>query len=387
MMNITEVRSAKESKEFLEVPAAIYKEYSEWIRPLDKDINEVFDKSRNKTFRHGFITRWILYDDNKRTIGRIAAFVNRKYKNKGDDVPVGGIGFFECINDREAAELLFETAKKWLSDNGMEAMDGPINFGERDKWWGLLISGFQSPLYCMNYNPPYYQQLFEGYGFQPFFYQYCYGMHTQETLQPKFYERHQKLSADPGFTARHIRKNDLEKAAADFYTIYNKAWAGHAGNKEMSLEMCRKIFSSMKPVMDEKVVWFAYYNEDPIAMFVNLPDLNQWFKYLNGKFGWFEKLRFLWYKATKINKRFLGLAFGVVPEFQAMGVDSFLIVEAAKIIQPQLHYEEYEMMWIGDFNPKMIAVAENLTPVKSRILTTYRYIFDRNKPFHRHPFL
>ncbi len=90
-------------------------------------------------------------------IGRIAAFINKKYKNKGDDVPVGGIGFFECINDQDAADMLFDVAKHWLLQQGMEAMDGPINFGERDRWWGLVVEGFQTTVYCMNYNPPYYK--------------------------------------------------------------------------------------------------------------------------------------------------------------------------------------------------------------------------------------
>ena len=102
------------------------------------------------------LIRWILKDDEGKLIGRIAAFTNKKYKNKGDDVPVGGIGFFECINNQEAADLLFDNAKHWLIQKGMEAMDGPINFGERDRWWGLITDGFTPPLYCMNYNPPYY---------------------------------------------------------------------------------------------------------------------------------------------------------------------------------------------------------------------------------------
>ena len=139
--------------------------------------------------------------------------------------------------------------------------------------------------------------------------------------------------------------------------------------------------------MDEKIVWFAYYDKNPIAIFINLPDLNQWFKYLDGKFGLWQKLKFLWIKATRKNPRFVGIVFGIVPEWQGKGIDSYIIVEAAKIIQANLQYEEYEMQWIGDFNPKMIALAENLTPIRSRQLTTYRYYFDREKPFHRHPFL
>jgi hypothetical protein len=86
-------------------------------------------------------------------IGRIAAFVNKRYKNKGDDVPVGGMGFFDCINNQEAADMLLDVARHWLGQRGMEAMDGPINFGERDKWWGLLVEGFHEPLWSMNFNP------------------------------------------------------------------------------------------------------------------------------------------------------------------------------------------------------------------------------------------
>ncbi|KIC92808.1 hypothetical protein [Flavihumibacter solisilvae] len=386
-MRIVEVQTSQHCRQFLDLPVIIYKDLSEWIRPLDKDIEEVFSPAKNKAFRQGAATRWLLLNGDGMPVGRIAAFINKKYRNKGDNGPVGGIGFFECINDFESARLLFDTAADWLKNKGMEAMDGPINFGERDKWWGLVTDGFQSPLYCMNYNPPYYKALMEQYGFMPFFNQVCFGMHPKEMLPKKLIERHQVLENDPAFRASQFRKDQLEKFAADFHIVYNKAWAGHAGNKEMSLEQCRKIFRSMKPVMDEKIIWFAYYNEEPIAIFINLPDLNQWFRYMNGKFGWFHKLLFLLIKATRPNKRCVGIVFGVTPEWQNKGVDSFLIVEASKIFRSQLSYEEYEMQWIGDFNPKMIAVAEKLTPIRTRTLTTYRYLFDREKPFQRHPVL
>lgn len=386
-MQLVEVLSPAQARSFLDLPVMIYKDIPEWIRPLNKDIEEVFNRSKNKSFRFGTVIRWILVDEKGNTIGRIAAFTNSRYKNKGDEGKIGGVGFFECINNQRAATILLDGARDWLLEKGMTAMDGPINFGERDKWWGMLTQGFQSPLYCMNYNPPYYTGLFEAYGFQPFYRQYCFGMQSQEILQPKFFDRHAALAKDPAFSASYIRKAALDKFAGDFHQVYNKAWAKHAGNKEMSLEQCKKIFRAMKPVMDEKISWFAYHNNIPIAIFINLPDLNQWFKYLNGKFGLLQKLRFLYLKATRKNPRFLGIVFGVVPEWQGKGVDSYIIVEAAKLIQKELPYLEYEMQWIGDFNPKMIAVAESLTPHRSRMLTTYRKLFDPNQPFVRHPML
>ena len=154
-MQIIPVTDNTTAQQFIQTAVAINKSDPNWIRPLDKDINEAFDAKKNKAFRFGEAIRWILKDDEGKLIGRIAAFINKKYKNKGDDIPVGGIGFFECINNQDAADLLFDNARHWLIQHGMEAMDGPINFGERDRWWGLITEGFTPPLYCMNYNPPY----------------------------------------------------------------------------------------------------------------------------------------------------------------------------------------------------------------------------------------
>ena len=385
-MQLVEVTTPALARDFINVNVHINKGNTNYIRPLDKDVEEVFDEKKNKTFRHGKVIRWILKDDAGNFIGRIAAFTNKKYKNKGDDVPTGGVGFFDCINDQQAAKLLFDTAKQWLIEQGMEAMDGPINFGERDRWWGLVVEGFQEPMYCMNYNYPYYQQLFENYGFKNFFNQVCFGLDATKKLHQKMYDRHAIYDNDPDYTAVYFKKNQLEKFAADFTTIYNKAWAGHGGLKELKKEQVVMMFKKMKPVIDEKIMWFAYYKDQPVCMFVNLPDLNQIFKYLNGKFDLLHKLYFLWLQKTMKNKKFTGIVYGIVPEFQGKGVDAFMIVEAAKIVQPTTSYTEYEMQWIGEFNPKMLNVAASLGETfRSRMLTTYRFLFDRNKEFKRHP--
>lgn len=387
-MQLAEVSNKQQAKYFLLVNVLINKSNPNYIRPLDKDINDVFDSKKNKAFRHGEAIRWILKNEDGELIGRIAAFVNKKYKNKDDDMPVGGIGFFDCINDQNAADTLFDVAKHWLLQRGMQAMDGPINFGERDRWWGLLVEGFQPPVYCMNYNPPYYQELFENYGFRNFFNQICFGVDPKKKLSDRTFERHAALAKNPAYKARHINKNHLDKFAEDFATVYNKAWAGHGGLKQLAPEIVRKMFRAMKPVMDERLDWFVYHNDEPIAIFINLPDLNQWFKHLNGKFGLLQKLRFLWIKKTKLCKKFVGLVFGVVPEFQGKGVEMYMIAEAAKIIQWHTPYIEYEMQWIGEFNPKMINVAENFGDTfRSRKLITYRYLFDRTKEFRPHPIL
>lgn len=386
-MQLIPVTDKTTAQQFLQVAVVLHKNDPNWIRPLDKDIDEVFDAAKNKTFRFGKVIRWILKDDAGKLIGRIAAFNNKKYKNKGDDVPVGGVGFFECVNDQAAADLLLDNGRHWLIQHGMEAMDGPINFGERDRWWGLITQGFTPPLYCMNYNPPYYVTLFENYGFKIFYNQICFGLIAQKPIAQKTLDRHKIHEQDPNISFETIKKNNLEKYAVDFVEVYNKAWAGHGGLKQLNKEQVLIMFKTMKPVMDESLVYFVYHKGIAIAMFINLPDINQYFKHLNGKFGLLQKLEFAWRQKFKRSKKFVGVVFGVVPEWQGTGIDSYIIGECRKIVQvPDYLYTEYEMQWIGDFNPKMINVAESFGDTfRSRNLATYRYLFDRTKEFHRHP--
>ncbi|HQW46033.1 MAG TPA: hypothetical protein PLZ98_03110 [Chitinophagaceae bacterium] len=383
-MQIVVVHTEQQAADFLNFPTEIYRGDKQYIRPLDKDIEEVFDQEKNKFFRHGICERWLLQNDEQKYVARLAVFVYKKY---GQEQPTGGIGFFECIDHQETANYLFDKAKEWLMAQGMEAMDGPINFGERDRWWGLLVSGFEEPLYCMNYNPPYYQTLFENYGFLPYFHQLCFGMDVSTPLSEKMHKWHDYYEKHPDFSVRHIRKNELDKFAEDFSIIYNKAWAKHGGGKTIELKQAKLIFSKMKPVIDEKIAWFVYHKNEPIGMWVNIPDLNQYFKHFNGKFGLLQKLHFLYLKYTGACKRFVGIVYGIVPEWQGKGTDAYMIVECGKMVQPNRRYDKYEMQWIGDFNPKMVNLAHNLEASEVRRLSTYRYLFDRTLAFKRHPFL
>jgi hypothetical protein len=387
-MTIVEVSTAAQAKQFLNLHTQLLKHEPNFIQPLDKDINDTFDKEKNKTFRYGEVCRWVLYNDANQPIGKIAAFINEKYKSKGDHGVVGGCGFFDCINDQRAANMLFETAKQWLQDRGAVAMDGPINFGERDKFWGLYIDGTGAPMYGMNFNARYYKNLFESYGFQLFFEQYCFGFDPQKPLSEKVMQRYQELCNNGDYALRTIEKSKLDKYAQDFATIYNKAWAGHGGLKQMDVKQVKKMFAKMKPIMDENIAYFAYYNDEPIGMFVNIPDLNQYFKYLHGKFGLLQKMKFLYLQKFKPSTRFIGLIFGVIPEFQGKGIDSFMIGHSKRIIHKKTKYKDYELQWIGDFNPKMIAVAKGFGDTYiSKTYATYRYNFDRTIPFERHPIL
>jgi hypothetical protein len=389
-MKLIEVSSPAHIREFHRLPVRLYQNEPHWIRPLDKDIEAVFDPQANKTFRHGECIRWILQDAQGQTIGRIAAFVDQKRAKKGNKQPTGGVGFFDCIDSQEAANRLFDAGKEWLQARGMEAMDGPINFGERDRWWGLLVEGFQlPPNYCMPYNFPYYRTLFENYGFQLYFKQFTYGRPIMDPVVERVREKAALIAQDPNYRFMHLRKSQIEKFTQDFRTIYNQAWAKHGGVPEMSSLQATNIMKQLKPVMDEKVMWFGYHQDRPIAFFIMIPELNQSFQHLNGQFNLLRKLQFLWYhRFRKQNRKVLGLVFGVVPEFQGKGVDGGLVAAVRHMVQEEYRrYDYLEMNWIGDFNPKMMVVANQVGGTIVKTHYTYRYLFDRTLPFERMPII
>ncbi|MEM0940177.1 MAG: hypothetical protein AAF600_16735 [Bacteroidota bacterium] len=385
-MQIIEITDNKTAKNFLLFPVSLYKNEPCWIRPLDKDINGIFDPKINKFFRHGECSRWILQKDEK-TIGRIAAFINKKTSNKDNDQPTGGIGFFECINDQKAANLLFNTSKVWLNERGMEAMDGPINFGDRDTWWGLLIDGFdREPNYQCNYNFSYYKDLFENYGFQVYFKQFTFGRNTFEPLNQRLKEKADRAMQDPNYTFRHMEKSKLKQYAEDFRIVYNEAWARHPGVAKMTSIQANAIIKKMKPIMDEKIMWFSYYKNEPVGFYINIPELNQIFRYVNGKLDLIGKLIFLYHKLRKTNKKMIGLVFGISPAHQGKGVDGALIHATRGMVQDKYkRYPQLEMNWIGDFNPKMINLAKQVGGDVVKTHCTYRCLFDRTKAFKRMP--
>ncbi|MDQ2657846.1 MAG: hypothetical protein M3Y60_10530 [Bacteroidota bacterium] len=388
-MNIAKVTTPQHVREFLLLPVRLYKNTPCWIRPLDKDIESVFDPERNKTFRHGECIRWILQSDSGETIGRVAAFVNEKTVRKSNDQPTGGMGFFECINDRDAAFALFDECRKWLVDRGMEAMDGPINFGNRDRWWGLLVEGFdREPNYQCNYNFPYYKDHFEAYGFQVYFYQLTFWRTVQGPISDKLQRKAEIAAKDPDYEFRHLRKDEITLLPDYILKVYNKAWANRRDVPELTMAQARLIVKQMKPIMDIHLLYFGFYKGEPVSFFLSLPEINQIFKHVNGKLDLIGKIKFLWHSIMKTNKKAFGILFGVVPEHQAKGLDGAMVNSSKKVLQEQYtRYSEYEMNWIGDFNPKMINVVEQVGAEISKRHATYRKLFDETKPFKRHPII
>jgi hypothetical protein len=374
-MTLTEVTDKRTERIWLDIPRRLYKEDPNFICPLDAEIRNIFDPRKNKYFGNGEAIRWFLKDDSENLIGRIAAFYNKDKAGKYRQ-PTGGMGFFDCIKDRDAAFLLFDAAKAWLSSKGMEAMDGPINFGENDTFWGLLVEGFTPPAYGVNYNHPYYQELFEEYGFRPFFTQSTKHLDITVPFPERFWKIAEWAMSRGGIEIRHFKLDESEKFAADLVKVYNEAWVNHEHFSPITIEMVRNMVKQAKPILEEDFIWYAYHEGEPIAFMVMLPDVNQIFKHLNGKLNFINKLRFVYYKKfQKINRTRITI-LGVSPKFQGKGVESALFWHLNEPLlekRPWIH--EIEVSWVGDFNPKMQALLNAMNPKPGKTHITYRKLF------------
>jgi GNAT superfamily N-acetyltransferase len=386
-MQIIEVVTKQDKKEFVDFPKKLYRNDPCWVCPLDSSVESLFDPAVNHTFRHGMAIRWILKDDAGITVGRVAAFIDN-VRSAANNQPTGGIGFFEVIESRDAAFLLFAAARLWLKDHGMEAMDGPINFGENDTNWGLLVEGFMQQAFGMPYNKKYYRAFFEEFGFKKYFEQYSYHRtirgKNKEIVQ--FPERIMKiaswLSKRPGYTFHHFEPGNKQKFVNDIVEIYNSTWSVFKEDfTPLEPSVLYESFEKAKAVIDKELIWFAYHNDRPISFFVLFPDVNQILIHLDGKMHLWNMIRFVYYRSMRKMTRMRAIVGGVHPSYQNSGVESAIFFHLYQMFKKKPWFRELELSWVGDFNPKMIAIYEALGASRAKTHITFRYMINDKIPF------
>ncbi len=390
-MRLTEATTAPLLQQWLALPDRLHAAEPAYIGPLYNELEAVFDPAKNKRLGHGEAARWVVLDDAGLAVGRVAAFLDRTAPDVTNaDLPTGGLGFFECVDDAAVAALLFDAGRDWLAVRGMQAMDGPINFGDRDRFWGVLIDGFEwEPNYGMFWHPPYYRALFEGYGFELYFKQYTCYRAVPQLLHPGYEKRVDAVLTGGTYRLDHGRLSAPEKLARDFHHVYNRAWGKHAGVAPMSLGQARDLVKQMKPVADDQLLWFAYAGDEPVGFFLALPELNQVFKHIGRRLNLAGKLRFVWEQwryQRRRDKKMLGIIYGVVPEHQGHDVDMALASVARRAFLAA-GYTDCEMNWIGDFNPRMLVVIRAIGARVRKTHATYRFLFDRERAFVRYPII
>lgn len=379
-MKIITVQTKKDWKLFHQVPFRVYKNYPNWICPLRSDVQNIFDPSVNKYLKEGEAQAFVLVDDKNQAVGRIATFIDHK-RNKEQGTAAGGIGYFECIKNENMARALFEHAENHLTSKGINTIDGPINLGERDKFWGLLVKGYEEPAYFQeNYHPEYYKTLFEENGYRP--YEQVLTLTTTMDTVPieRFVKISERAMERYPFRMEDLNFKKVEKYAEDSAEVYNEAFKHSPYFQPLQGSQVMLMFESIKALLDPKMVVFAYYEDIPVGFCAFLPDLNPYLKGLKGKLNWWRLPIFLLRLKTARVKDVKGVALGIHPEYQGKGVFPIISVHMHNDHNKK-HYNKVILATIRGHNTKMIKTCMQLGTIVDRVHVTYRKILDDSIPF------
>ena len=354
-MRIVEVTTNTDIQAFYQLTADIYADDVNWTEPLQDDIEAVFNPQTNSLFSNGEAKRWLCIDDDGKVVGRIAAFYNSAHN------AAGGIGFFECIADIAVSKLLFDTAVQWLTTMGCQQVEGPINFGEKDRYCGVLVKGFDRPaLYLDNYNPLYYSALFSDYGFTVKEEVLTLKIALASVPTDKIQRLSQVMIKAQGLHFKALDYANLASQAKDIHSIYCQAFSEDNRMKHLSADDIVDLLQRSAPVLESGLVWLAYKGETAIGWVACMNDLHQ-------------MLRAEQALPTGGSHNLKGMAMAVLPQYQNTGVSVALVGQLANyLLEKQQPYDIY-FSGINAKTRRMVDFAKTLNGIVDKKHHIYIY--------------
>jgi GNAT superfamily N-acetyltransferase len=369
-VRIKKVEGKQDLMEFIRFPWWVYRDDPYWVPPLISERKAFLDPRKNPFFEHSEVELFLAQRDGE-TIGTIAAIINDNH-NAFHEEKAGFFGLFEVIEDYAVADGLLATARDWVKAKGMDVIRGPMNMSINDEC-GLLVDGFDSsPVVMMTYNPRYYVDFIERFGFVKAKDLYAYIVSTDifnsdvEKLPPKFLRVAEIARRRAGVRVRRVNMEDFDAEVEKAKAIYNSAWEKNWGAVPMTDAEFDHLAHGLKQFLDPDLLLLAEVDDRPVGIFVGLPDVNQPLLHINGRlfpFGW---IKYLWYR-RKIDT-FRGLIMGVIEEYRERGIDALMYVEAAKEAFRK-GYKRCEMSWILEDNVMMNRIIQR---IGGEIYKTYR---------------
>jgi GNAT superfamily N-acetyltransferase len=365
MIAIKAVSTKKDLRDFIMLPFKLYKNDPNWVPPLISDQKKFFSPKHNPFFEHSE-ARLFLAEKEGRIIGRISGHTNARHNEKHND-NTGFFGFFECINDQEAANALFQKAVEWNKEKGKDRIRGPLNFTINDEL-GLLIDGFDTPpMLMMTHALPYYQKLYEKHGFEKAMDLYAF-YSDRDDIPERLDRLYEALLKRTGVKIHTLSRNkkqrrkDLEKV----FKIYTEAWQYNWGSVPLTKKEFEHLADELLPLADTDLLIFAEIDDKPVGFSLALPNYNEVLKVMNGRVNPITIIKALAAKRRISTSR--AIIMGVIKEYQGRGIDTILHYMSYKTgIRKNVNRSEFS--WVLETNKMMIRVAEMLG---ARPYKTYR---------------
>lgn len=338
-IEVIRVEKAKDLNRFIRLPWEIYKNDPNWVPPLIKDVKFKLDRARHPFFDHAKMELFMAIQG-KHVVGRIAVILDERH-NEFHQEHTGFFGMFECIENDDVAQALFSTAESWCREEGMDRIRGPVNLSMNDEC-GFLLEGFDSsPVIMMTYNPKYYLDLSERYGFVKAKDLYAYKK-GEVGVVGRIAKLVERVRQHHNVVVRHVDMKRYDEEVGIIKEIYNAAWELNWGFVPMTSRETDLLAKELKPILDPELVLFAEIDGQPVGVSITIPDYNQVLKRLNGRLGPISLLKFLYYRKKIDGVR--SIVFGIKKEFRNTGINTLLYYET-EMAGCRLGYEWCEMSW------------------------------------------
>lgn len=372
---IRAVRTKRDHKAFIRAPHALYSDDTNYVAPLEFEIETRLDSAKNPSLKDAPHALWIALRGG-RVVGRIAAIMNpghRERHGEGD----GHFGFLEAENDPALFAALTNTAADWLRAQGASKIAGPFNFSVNEEC-GLLVDGFDAPPYIMMpHGRPYYAERLEQLGFTK-----AIDMHALEWLPVREFIPEKRLRfvekalAKPEVSIRTLKPGDLLGDIRTIIDIYNDAWSDNWGFIPFGEDHARQMASELRPIIQEHNVVLCYYKGEAAAFGLVLPNINRAIRDFDGKLLPLNWAKFLWrLKVKGIDQSRMPL-MGVRKHLQKKPVGAafaYKIIDMVNSANIDHGVTHSELSWILENNESMLSM---LIDMGARIYKTYR-IYER----------
>jgi GNAT superfamily N-acetyltransferase len=336
---IRQVADDRDCWAFVKFPWTIYRDDANWVPPLVTERRDYIDPQKNPFFEHTDAAFFLAERPDGEVLGTIAAAVDHNY-NAFQEVQVGWFGLFEVIQEYAIGEALLSTARDWVQDQDMSAILGPVNLSTNAEY-ALLIDGFDSPpVVMMTYNPPYYAEFIERFGFGKArdLYAYFFEAASIHDKLPRKLVRVAEATLRKGkIRIRKVNMADWDDEVQRIKDIYNAAWERLWGFVPMTDAEIDHLAQGLKPIVDPDLVLIAEDGDRPVGVTVGLPDVNQaLLKARPRPSRWsvpWTLAKFLRYKRQPTIWR--GLITGVVEEYRGRGIEAAFFLETGNAAIPK----------------------------------------------------
>jgi hypothetical protein len=345
-----DLNNKKELKHFIDLPWKIYKDDPHWVAPLKMAVRDLLNQKKHPFYQTATVKAFLAYDGTT-PVGRIMAINNHSY-NKYQNTKIGFFGFYEAVDSQEVANLLINTARDSLKEEGLTSIQGPMNPGTNYEC-GLLVDKYDdAPQVMMTYNPPYYHTHLQNLGFTKTMDLLAYSMDITRPLPKIIMDIADRTEKKSSVTFRSLDLKNWNQELDTMFDIYNSAWESNWGFVPMSKEEFYHTAKDLKAIVDPNMVQFAMVNGVNAGFILTLPDLNQVFKKIPS--GTLSPLAI--YKILTAKKRMTRarvITLGIKKEYRKLGLETLLYKynQIAILKNPLIKF--IEMSWILEHNLEM----------------------------------